>query len=263
MPIEVTTEITVLDQAEFYALNPRVLRIVFDVHNEFGRFLDEALYKTEIAARWEMAGLGKVQINVRHETFCKSYFMDLLFNNGLMLEVKVAESLISAHRTQGLNYMFLAGLRHALLANLRPERVEHEFLSTTLTPTERRRFSLVDAGWLAVDEESRSFRERLAALLTDWGAFLEVSLYREALAHFFCGLQGAAGAVPVYSGGRLIGNQAVHFLNPDTAFAITASTKNRAGMAEHQRRFLNHTPLKHIQWVNLNRHDIEFTTLTK
>ena len=82
MPIEVTTEITVLNQSEFYALNPKVLRIVFEVHNEFGRFLDEALYKTEIAARWEMAGLGKVQpevqINVRHETFCKAYFIDLL-----------------------------------------------------------------------------------------------------------------------------------------------------------------------------------------
>ena len=34
-------------------------------------------------------------------------------------------------------------------------------------------------------------------------------------------------------------------------------------MREHQLRFLKHTPLKFIQWVNFNRHQIEFTTLAK
>ena len=267
MPIEVKTEIIVLDQPEFYALNPKVLRIVFDVHNEFGRFLDEALYKTEIAARWEAAGLGtvnrEVQINVWHESFRKSYFMDMLFNGGLMLEAKVADALTGGHRSQGLNYLFMAGMKHSLLVNLRPERVEHEFLSTTITPAEQRRFTLVDAGWRVVNDESKLFREQLAALLSDWGAFLEVGLYREAMAHFCGGTERVIGAVPIYSGDRLIGNQAVHYLNRDTAFAITATTRNGAGLEEHQRRFLKHTPLKHIQWVNLNRHDIEFTTLTK
>ncbi len=148
MPIQIATEIFALSQAEFHELAAKLLGIVFEVHNQFGRFLDEALYKSEIAARWETAGLGtaasEVQINVSHETFRKSYSLDLLFNHGLLLEAKVAEALISAHRSQGLNYVFLAGMQHALLVNLRPERVEHEFLSTTLTPAERRKFSFVD-----------------------------------------------------------------------------------------------------------------------
>jgi GxxExxY protein len=267
MPIEVKSEIIVLDQPEFYTLNPGVLRVAFDVHNEFGRFLDEALYKNEIAARWEAAGLGtvqrEVQINLINESFRKTYFMDLLFNNALMLEAKAAESLTGAHRAQGLNYMFLAGLKHALLANFRPERVEHEFLSTSLTQEERRRFKPVDAGWQAVNDESRLFRERLLALISDWGAFLESSLYREAMTHFFGGAASCVRPVAVYSGDRLIGSQAVHFLTDDTAFAITSMTRNLAAMAEHQTRFLRHTPLKYMQWANLNRHDIEFRTLTR
>lgn len=267
MPIEVTTEIQVFNQPEFHALNAKLLQIIFDVHNEFGRFLAEALYKSEIAARWADGGLGtvqrEVQINVSHETFRKSYFMGALFNRGLLLEAKVAETLTSKDSSQGLNYMFRAGLKHSLLVNLRPERVEHEFLSTTLTQAERRRFSLVDAGWRAVNGESGLLREKLGALQEDWGAFLDVNLYREAIAHFFGGAERCVGVVPVYSGERLVGRQAVHFLTQDAAFSFTALPRNRAAMEDHQRRFLKHTPLKFIQWVNFNRHNIEFTTLAK
>jgi GxxExxY protein len=267
MPIEVTSDIIILDQPEFHALNTKLLRIIFDVHNEFGRFLNEALYKNEIAARWTAAGFGdverEVQIHVSHESFQKTYFMDVLFNHGLMLEAKVAERLTSVHRLQGLNYMFLAGMKHSLLANLRPERVEHEFLSTTLTQDERRKFSFVDTDWREVNDESRVMREKLVQLLLDWGAFLDVYLYRDAIAHLLGGAEQTIGPVPVRSGERLIGNQIVHFLNAETAFAFTALPKNRGGMEDHQRRFLKHTPLKYIQWVNFNRHHVEFTTLTK
>src|SRR6266550_4017428 len=44
MSIEVATEIRVLGQEEFHALDRRLMAVVFAVHNEFGRFLDEALY---------------------------------------------------------------------------------------------------------------------------------------------------------------------------------------------------------------------------
>jgi hypothetical protein len=59
MPIQVATEIIVLSQVEFHELAAKLLRIAFDVHNQFGRFLDEALYKGEIAARWETAGFAR------------------------------------------------------------------------------------------------------------------------------------------------------------------------------------------------------------
>lgn len=34
-------------------------------------------------------------------------------------------------------------------------------------------------------------------------------------------------------------------------------------MEDHQRRFLKHTPLRFMQWVNFNGHNIEFTTLKR
>ena len=267
MPIEVATKIHVLGQEEFHALDRKLMGIVFDVHNQFGRFLDEVLYKREIAARWIEQGLGtaesEVRISVAHETFRKDYRVDLLFNSALMLEAKAREALCPADRAQGLNYLFLTEMNHGRLVNLRPERVEHEFLSTKLTPEKRRQFEVVEMGWRPVNPESELLRGKLMELLRDWGAFLETGLYRDAITHFLGGPERVVTKVPVHSAGRLIGEQSVHLLARDTGFAITALTSNRQAMQDHQVRFLKHTPLRFIQWVNLNHHEIEFTTLAK
>ena len=34
-------------------------------------------------------------------------------------------------------------------------------------------------------------------------------------------------------------------------------------MQDHLQRFLGHTRLAWIQWINMNQHDIEFRTLTR
>lgn len=267
MPITVATEIQVLDQEQFHALDKKLMRVAFDVHNEFGRFLDESLYKSEIAARWIAAGLGtaerEVRISVIHDSFRKDYSMDLLFNHALMLEAKVAETLAGAHRAQGLNYLFLTGMRHGSLANFRPEKVQHEFLSTRLTPEKRRQFKIEDSAWLSVDGKSRWLRDTVIALLNDWGAFLEIGLYREAVTHFLGGPEGVLQPIPIHSNGRLIGSQSVHLLTNDITFAFTAISAKHSEMQDHQTRFLKHTHLRCIQWINFDRDQIEFRTLQK
>lgn len=266
MPIKVESPIKVFDQETFHALDRKLMGIVFEVHNEFGRFLDEDLYKREIASRWVDADLGsserEVRICVTHESFRKDYSMDLLFNEGLMLETKTAETIAPAHRTQGLHYLFLTGMHHARLVNLRPERVEHEFLSTRLTSKSRQQFSAGDFGWTA-SGQSEYLREKPLALLEDWGAFLEVALYRDALTHFLGGSERVIRRIPIQSRKRVIGEQSVHLLAPDTAFAVTAVTDDPSAMEEHQLRFSRHTPLRNMQWINFNRNRIEFKTLTK
>ena len=83
MPIEVSTEIRACDQEEFHALDRRIMGVVFAVHNEFGRLLEEDLYKREIAARCVAMGIQPVErevwIRVSHQSFTKDYYLDLLF----------------------------------------------------------------------------------------------------------------------------------------------------------------------------------------
>ena len=267
MPIEINTTIEACGQEAFHALDRQLMGVIFEVHNEFGRLLDEDLYKCEIASRCATLGLHpaerEVRIRVRHESYIKDYFMDVLFCHSFMLEAKAAERLVAAHRGQSLNYLLLAGLKHGRLVNLRTERVQHEFVSTTLTPEERRRLRVADGGWLEMNEESRQLKAMTMELLADWGAFLDVNLYREALVHFLGGPNVVCRAVEVFSGSRRLGTQSLNLLNEDTGFALTTKQEDTGAMRDHLTRLLQHTRLKAIQWINLNRHLVEFTTLAK
>ena len=90
-----------------------------------------------------------------------------------------------------------------------------------------------------------------------------MSLYREAIIYFLGGTELACPEIDLLKGIQVLGRQQVCLVADDTAFSCTAITESRDKMIEHQRRFLNYTRLRHIQWVNLNRHDIEFTTISK
>ncbi len=109
----------------------------------------------------------------------------------------------------------------------------------------------------------RDFTKRyLVDLLDDWGAFLDPHLYREALTHFPGGAEKVIQPIDVTTANGMIGKHEMHLLSPTSAFALTAVTRRPSAMAEHQRRFLRHTSLAAIAWVNFNRHDIELRTIT-
>lgn len=266
MPIQVQTPIKVFDQEEYHALNRSILRVVFDVQNDFGRFLDEDLAKREIAARCAEIGITpverEVRIRVTHERFVKDYFMDLLLASGLMVEAKARDGTAPAHRAQALNYLLLAGMQHGTLVNLRPIRVKHEFVSTRLTPERRRQFSVADAQWKDPNPESLVLKQKMLDLLHDWGAFLEVPLYRDALTFFLGGATAVQKPVEVFGGSQSLGTQTLHLSAPDTAFAVSAVTEKPAEFGGHLARFFRHTRLHHLQWINLNHHVIEFRTLS-
>jgi hypothetical protein len=103
----------------------------------------------------------------------------------------------------------------------------------------------------------------LLLLLEDWGAFLDINLYREALVHFMGGATIVCRPVEVLSSSRVLGNQKLNLLTDDIAFALTTKQEDVGAMREHLLRLLRHTRLRAIQWINMNRHTIEFATLAK
>lgn len=185
MPIEVDSEIRIFSQNEFHELAHQVMGIAFGVHNDFGRLMEEGIYQHAIQRRCETAGIvparREVEIRVRHEEFQKSYFMDLLFASGLMLELKTVEALNNAHHAQALNYLLLTGMRR----------------------------------------------------------------------------------IPIHDGDTILGTHEVCLIADDTALALTSLTDGKLQMKEHLQRFLGHTELAYIQWINVDKHDIEFQTLAR
>lgn len=267
MPIVVDVPIRVLSQDEFHALDHRVMGVIFEIHNRFGKLLHEDVFKAAISHFCRSAGIGSVQrevpIHVSHGSFRTTLRMDLLVSGGLMIEAKSAEAITPAHRAQALQYLFLTGMQHGRLVNLRTERVQHEFVSTTLDAAARRDFSIDDDDWQDLDERSVDLRRTMVELLFDWGAFLHASLYRDAVVEMLGGPARVIREIEILADGQPLGRQPTLLLNDDTAVSITTMHQGRGTMLEHYRRFLHHTRLRWLQWINLNRHRIEFRTIAR
>jgi GxxExxY protein len=263
MPIQTAVPVEIIDQERFHAIDRQVTGIAFDIHNEFGRYLDEKLYQRELAQRCRQVGLHvepEMHIAVVTGDFKKDYFADHLINRSVVVETKAAAALCPAHRGQALNYLFLCGLQHATLLNFRTERVQHEFVSTRLTRADRARYDLNMIEWKPLSSQCEQMYEALPRLLADWGAFLDPVLYRDALSHLVGGVESE---IPIRSAGEPIGTQKVHTLSGHIAFSVTAYTHKPDTVLEHQRRFLRHTDLRAVQWINFNRHRIDLRTITK
>ncbi len=213
MPIEIDSNIRVFSKDEFHALAEKVIGITFEIHNDLGRLMDEEVYKKAIVKRCEAVGIVPVQrevkIDVHYRDFEKRYFSDLLFARGLMVEVKTVEKLNKAHHAQAIHYLLLTRMHHGLLVNLRPVKVEKQFVSTSLDLSERRRYVVRDSEWAAINESSKRLRQTFLDLLDDWGSFLQTSLYREAVIHFFGGPDVALRRIPIYIGGVELGTHKV------------------------------------------------------
>jgi len=267
MPIEVACPIRVLAKGDFHELAHQFMGVAFSVHNEFGRLMNERVYQRTIRSRCELAGLvparSEIKIRAVHGSFEKVWFADLLVADGLLVEIKAVESLTPTHQAQTLNYLLLTGIKHGLLVNMRQPDVEKQFVSTTLGPQARHVVSVHEENWRAEHGASQKFRNHLLELVDDWGAFLELALYRDAMIHFFGGADAVLREIPVFDGALPVGTHRVAMIDDSTAFSITSLSGNLSRMESHLQRFLRHTPLDSIAWVNMHKHDIRFRMVTK
>jgi GxxExxY protein len=224
------------------------------------------LYQAAMAARLEDEKLvcaREMKITVTLDDFTHLYYVDVLVRGGVIVETKTAETLTPAHRAQVLNYLYLCGLHHGTLLNFRTARVQHEFVSTHLTPSLRRQVTWDLSAWKPLCPGCNILFDTLQRALADWGCGLDPALYRDAITHFLGGEAKVVREVQITSTRGPIGKQKVHTLAPDIGFSVSASVHHPEVAEEHHRRFLQHTPLRAIQWVNLNRQAVSLHTLTK
>lgn len=260
MPVLVDAELVRMSQAEFGEIAYRVMREVFVVHTELGRLFDEQVYQLALAAR--VGDLRReVRIDVCFRDFRKSYFMDAVIADSAVFELKAVDTLAPCHRSQLLNYLLLCGLEHGKLVNFRPDRVQHEFVNTTLTLVDRRQFRIDDSEWQPTDGFGGPEKRLLIDLLKDWGTGLERALYEEALIRLLGGKEQLIDEVDVELASGEAATQTAALCAPHTAIRVTAFENDDVGFAQHLIRFLNATNLKTIQWINIARHKLTLRTL--
>ena len=267
MPIVCEQDVRVITQDEFHSIDYEVMEQVFGLHNELGRFHDEKIHQKALVSRCRDIGFEnlsrEVPIHVRCDRFKKTYFVDILVNDSALYELKTVAAIVGSHRTQALNYLLLLGLRHGKIINMQPNSVEYAFVSTTLTPEQRFEFVVDDEEWQNTDKDSIWLRKTKEYLLNEWGVFLDVDLFCEAVTELRGGVDQVLHSVQVVHRGIIVGCQKMHLLNSHTAFKLSAVTDGLKYYETHLRRFLRHTEIRAVQWVNFNRHKVEFRTISR
>lgn len=187
----------------------------------------------------------------------------LVVDGGALFELKAVAHLNDEHRAQLLNYLLLTGCRHGKLLNFRPERLEHEFVNTTLTHADRISFEVDDSAWDNSVESASMIRNLVEEILRDWGTGLDAQLYVDALTHFLGGEERVIGKVPIVSEGRCIGHQRVRRANAESVLKCTTFAHSQESFESHALRFLNLTNLKRMFWINISLKTVRLKTLTK
>jgi GxxExxY protein len=262
MPIRLPFSIASLEQKEFGEIAYDVVEAAFQIHHDLGRFFDESVYQAAIAARFKVAAI-EAPITVSHEDFSKPYAIDLVVNQNAIFELKTAETLHSQHRAQLLNYLMLTECRHGKLINMRSERVEHEFVNCIMTRSQRADFEMVARHW---EEETaaRPFLPWFEAAVRDWGTGLDRELYADCAAHFFGGSEAVAGRTDVILSGRMLASQPARLAYPGVALEVTTlQPQSLPDYLSHLRRFLSHTALTAVKWINVHRQQVSFQTIKK
>ncbi len=253
MPIIPSIPTHRLSQSDFKDLAHEVIAKAFAIHCDFGRFFDEKIYKKELAAR--MPGIElEASVKVVHGDFSKTYFADVIVAGGGLFEFKAVDAIHPRHRAQTIHYLLLFDIAHAKIVNMRPERVQHEFVNCHLRLANLRTPEIQAPDWDDLLPGAETFRNQLIDLCRDWGLGLDLALYEEALTHFFGGEEAVNIPVPVY------GTHG-YLAAPEVAFKITALSDGLDSFENQTLAMLRHTRIQAILWANLSQNGIRFSII--
>lgn len=265
MPIDAPFAFRRLTRQEFAELDYVVMRHAFACQRELGRLCEECIYQNDLAARLRASGVPvetEVPITVTHGAFTRTYYLDLVIAQAAIYELKVHSALAREHEAQLLNYLFLSGVDHGKLINLRPSRVETRFVNATVDAAQRHDFDTDFVRWIERDADDASYRTTILELLRDWGTRLEVGLYHDAVCHLS---NGGLIDIPIVlaRAGVLLGPQRFRLLKPDTTFRITAMKDGTQEYEQSLRSLMTLAALRCVQWVNLARERVQFISLVQ
>jgi hypothetical protein len=203
----------------------------------------------------------EVSIRVTHQSFSKTYYIDLLIEQGSIYELKATSSISPAHESQLLNYLLLSGLQHGKIINFRGQSVESRFVSTSLINKDRHEFKIRTRDWIANSEHCEKIPQIIEALLNDWGTHLDIHLYREALLHLIDRDHSLLTPLELFNGTNPLGQQNEYLLNETTGLHLSSLRTGFSAYKAHLLRFLKHTNLKTIQWINFGAKQITCSSI--
>jgi GxxExxY protein len=261
MPIE-GVMLPRLGRLEMRALDYEVMRYAFASHRELGRMCDESIYQADLAQRLVAGGIDverEVGVRVWHGDFEKRYLLDLLVAGKFIYELKTVSQLTGQHEAQLLNYLLLTNTAHGKLINFRPSKVETRFVNAPVDCASRRNIRLVRDNLRG--DAATILRTTVLSLAEDWGLYLDLALYTEALTFLLGGDDEVIHGVPMSRDGVSLGNQRMRLCADGIAFRVTGFKNDLSSQEDHLLRLLDLTPLRAIHWIDFCRNQINLTTV--
>ena len=263
MPITPSLRLKPVSDDEFAIIDEAVMRCAYAVQNKFGRFFDEQVYENNLAARLRAEGFEvytQAPIQVTHEGFKKTYFIDLVVNH-MPYELKVVSALTGEHDAQGLHYAMLQNIPLVKLINFGEQRVRGKLLRNAINTAARHQPALHNSGLRFLTPNCERLATYLQAIIHDWGTHLLTQVYNEAIIDFFGGEAYSLRRMELWDGPLLLGTHRVQLHADGHAFIVTSLSHGQAAYQEHLNVLLTHARLKGIQWINFNHSQVEITTI--
>jgi GxxExxY protein len=250
-------------KGRFHKLDFEVMKHAFEIHNRMGNYHDEEGYQNELLHLIQRNGIHarkEAPLTIASRSFKKTYYLDLLIEGEHIYELKVLQNLTNQCRSQTFNYQLIYQKPYGKLVNFGSPSVEHEFCTSTLTKAERQNFTIENSAWDDSVDQGLSFISLANDLFSDWGTRLDPYLYSEAILALLP--EGKEARIEVVSEDRTVGNKLVRLAKPRIAFKLTTA-KHPDPLEIQLQKFINHTNLFALHWINLNQNQITFRTLRK
>jgi GxxExxY protein len=128
------------------ALTQKVIGEAMHVHRVLGHGFLESVYQNALLLRLHKVGIeakGQHPLFVHFEgAVVGQFFVDLLVEGKLILELKAVSSLATAHEVQLVNYLAATGIEVGLLLNFGSKSLEIKRKNRTLTRSASDRLNL-------------------------------------------------------------------------------------------------------------------------
>jgi GxxExxY protein len=117
------------NEKELLALCDRIRQIAYDLHIYLGHGHLEKVYENGLSHRLRKTGLRvsqqcPIQVRDKDGTMLGDYYVDLLVEETLIVELKACRTLSDEHTAQALGYLRASSLHDALLINFGSPRLQ-------------------------------------------------------------------------------------------------------------------------------------------
>ncbi|QEF96285.1 hypothetical protein Mal15_03120 [Stieleria maiorica] len=264
MAIDCNLEIDDLEGESFDEIDSLVMQCAYASQNRLGRLCDESVYERDLAIRLKSEGIcdvyTQVPVYVSVDTYQKTFRLDLVAGHAIY-ELKTVDAWTGAHDAQVLTYAMIMNVRHGKLLNFRPPRVQGRLRYNRVPTADRFRIQINDDRWAPVSAGCERLHDLMCRITDELGMFLDRRLYRDALVHFHGGDFVCARRLPLVCDDVKLGSHRFLLHHGRCAFIVTALTRSHSEYEPHLKRLIEHSDVEAIQWINLNRSELQFITL--